>query len=131
MQQHAKPSQKKRGRSLTRQIAISGNAKDIQDETHQPIVTKEENIHNIKSSKTRSSPSKYITRQTPSTPKTPTHDNTKQQQLNLNYDESRSNQFGSRSPSNFNSLASSREPTPKISSSSKESAHEDKPGKKT
>ena len=132
MQLQAKPGQKKRGRSLTRQIAVSGNTKDTQDETHQPILAKEENIQNLKSNKTKSSPSKHMPRQSPSTPKTPTRDNTRQQQKhNVNYDENSGNQFGSRIHSTYNSVASSREPTPKISSSSKESAHEDKPGRKS
>ena len=118
-QQEAKPNQKKRGRSLTRQIAISGSTKVSQEDVHKHYPTKQENAQTIKNNKIKSSPSKQISRQIPSTPKTPSHENTKLHQSHIRYDENEGSRVGSRTPSNHNSLTSSREPTPKISSSSR------------
>ena len=128
-QQEAKPNQKKRGRSLTRQIAISGNTKASQEDVHKHNPTKQENAQMIKNNKIKNSPSKQIPRQLPSTPKTPSHENTKLHQSHLRYAENEGSQVGSRTPSNHNSVTSSREPTPKNFSSSRESANIDKPRK--
>ena len=125
LQPQQKPSQKKRGRSLTRQPAISG--KTTHDEISRTNQSREDNAQRI--NKAKSSPSKHVSRQLSSTPKPTTPNGEKIQQLHLKYDENEPIQVGSRNSSNHNSVTSSREATPKISSSSRESGPVERPGK--
>ena len=125
LQPQQKSIPKKRGRSLTRQPAISG--KTTHDEITRTNPSKEDNAQRIH--KAKSSPSKHMSRQLLSTPKTPTQDAERTQQLHLKYDENKQAQVGSQNSSNRNSLSSSREPTPKISSSSRESVPVERPSK--
>lgn len=130
-QQETKPNQKKRGRSLTRQVAISGRTKATQEDIHKNNPTKQENAQMVQTSKIKRSPSKQISRQLPSTPKTPSHENSNLHQNHIRYDENVGSRVSSRTPSNHNSVSSSREPTPKNFSSSRESTHVEKPSKYT
>ena len=125
LQPQQKSIQKKRGRSLTRQPAISG--KTTHDEITRSHASKEENAQRIH--KAKSSPSKHVSRQLSSTLKTPTQEAQKIQQLHLKYDENKHVQGRSQNSSNHNSRTSSREPTPKISSSSRESVPVERPSK--
>ena len=132
-------NQKKRGRSLTRQAAVKGSSKKSEEELYQipikPNSQEERPMINKPLKLTKSSPTKYaikkeeaskINRKSPSTPKTPTYEDAKKQ-LNLNYSETKNNQFSSRTPSNNTSLASSREQTPNTPISSKKPQHKGKP----
>ena len=84
----------------------------------------------------KTSPKKYLvrkpdvlqaSRQSLSTPKTPSQNDTRKQLLPAKYNET---QYRSRTPSNRSSLASSREPTPKTPNPPKQFFHEDKHDRK-
>ena len=139
-QPNIKTSQKKRGRSLTRQLAVKGNYRiDEQDLDRSTTISEsqEEKSILIKSNKqAKNSPTKYTSRKqdvshtslkSPTIPKTPNYDDAKKPSF-TKYNENKNSHLSSRASSNNASLASSREQTPKVPTSSKSSPHENKQG---
>ena len=126
IQPQVKLGQKKRGRSLTRQVAVkSSGGTEVQelDRINGSPNSQGEKSMFIKSNKqAKSSPTKttlrkpedaHTSHQSPSTPKTPNHEDVKRQTL-TKYNENKNGRLSSRNSSNNASLQSSREQTPKV-----------------
>ena len=139
-QPHVKVSEKKRGRSLTRQLAVKGsNRIDEQELDRNSTISdsREEKSILIKSNKqANNGPAKYTSRKqdvshtslkSPTTPKTPNYEDAKKPSF-TKYNENKNSHLSSRASNNA-SLASSREQTPKFPTSSRSSPHENKQGK--
>ena len=140
-QSHAKVSPKKRGRSLTRQLAVKGgNRVDEQELDRNTTVSDPREVKSIlitSNKQVKAGATKYNSRtpdvphkplKSPTIPKTPNHEDTMKPSV-TKYNENKSSHFSSRASSNNGSLASSREQTPKVPTSSKSSPHENKQGK--